>query len=72
MKAYKILTLNRHAVKNRTENSFLAYRAIASKKNGLLKGLDLFALIECLYVNYPGDVVNLFIQVIIVLSLVHE
>ena len=63
LKAYKILTLNRAAHKNRMENMYLGYKAITSKKNGPLKGLDLFALIECLHVNYPGDITNLFIQV---------
>ncbi len=62
-KAYKILTLNRHCQKNWMENIYLAYRNIVTKKGGPMKGMDLFALIECLHVSYPGDVKNLFIQV---------
>ncbi len=74
LKAYKILMLNRHCQKNFMENVHLAYKTIVSKKGfvahylsigGSMRGVDLFALIETLYVNYPGDVKNLFVQALI-------
>jgi len=63
LKAYRILTMNRNLNKNIMENIYLAYRAIVTKKTSPFKGIDLFTLIECLHVNYPGELKTLFINV---------
>jgi len=43
---------------------YQAYYIITAKKNSFMKGIDLFALINCLLINYPKDVRDLFIKVI--------